>query len=168
MLARMPRWNAIPVLVLCAACASRTPPPESSPPPSAPVAIARPAEAPARPDNSTAPPARSVPPEPLVPGCEHALREYTTGRAAEEINPTAGANSAALNRGTYLSACKLPLETGVRLCVAIRNGRAVGIDVELKPPDAELERCVTEQLLELTFPHREHLDITRTVFAPAP
>jgi hypothetical protein len=97
--------------------------------------------------------------------CEEALIDYEPTEKEEETkSPSAGKYGAVLNRGTYLSHCKVPTTTKLSICAAIQNGSAVGVTVETRPYQPKLAECVAKSVLSLQFPSRPRLDVTKTTF----
>ena len=73
---------------------------------------------------------------------------------------------AVLNTGSYLNGCGVPSSMGVNVCVAVQNGRAVGVTVTTQPHNAGVARCISGKVRGLSFPSHPKLDVTRTSFAP--
>jgi len=101
--------------------------------------------------------------------CEAAVarysEEYKIGGNSGAPDLTAGAYGAVLNKGTYLNSCGVPPSMGVNICVAVQNGRAVGVTVSTDPPNGGIQSCVAGQVRSLGFPAHPRLDVTRTSFA---
>lgn len=91
--------------------------------------------------------------------------EYKIGGNNGPPDLTAGAYGAVLNKGTYLNSCGVPSSTSVNVCVAVQNGRAVGVTVSTDPPSPGLNSCIAGAVRSLGFPSHPRLDITRTSFA---
>ncbi len=91
--------------------------------------------------------------------------EYKIGGNSGPPDLTAGAYGAVLNKGTYLNSCGVPPSTSVNVCVAVQNGRAVGVTVSTDPQSPGLNSCIAGQVRGLGFPSHPRLDITRTSFA---
>lgn len=109
---------------------------------------------------------------PLVAAsCEAAIEsahqdvDLTTGRGAPDI--TRDAYASVLDRGTYLASCDVPSDTGLDLCVAVQDGRAVGVTVTAMPSNLRVVACVRRALSGLAFPVSARMDVARTHFAPA-
>lgn len=73
---------------------------------------------------------------------------------------------AVLNSGSYLNGCGVPSSMGVNVCVAVQNGRAVGVTVRTEPHNAGVAACISRRVRGLSFPSHPKLDVTRTRFAP--
>jgi hypothetical protein len=101
--------------------------------------------------------------------CEAAVarysEEYKIGGNSGPPDLTAGAYGAVLNRGSYLNSCGVPPSMSVNICVAVQNGRAVGVTVTTDPPAPGISSCVAGQVRGLGFPAHPRLDVTRTTFA---
>jgi hypothetical protein len=102
--------------------------------------------------------------------CEAAAAAYT-----EEINPNGGRSppditqaeyAAILEHGRWFEHCGVPAACRLQVCVAVQQGRAVGVTVHTTPWRADIERCVAAAARGLTFPSHPRLDVTRTTFAP--
>jgi eukaryotic-like serine/threonine-protein kinase len=72
---------------------------------------------------------------------------------------------AVLNSGSYLNGCGLPSSTSVDVCVAVQNGRAVGVTIRTEPSNAGVASCISRKVRGLSFPSHPKLDVTRTRFA---
>ncbi len=122
---------------------------------------------------SVAPPPPPSPPltaqGAIGPGasCEAALAAYVED-ASKKAPPDLSATDygRVLNRGEYLSRCGVPTTTAVDLCVAVQNGRAVGVTVHTSPQSSKLDRCLAHVLRGQSFPSHPRLDVVRTRFAP--
>ncbi|MBM4362985.1 MAG: hypothetical protein FJ104_09915 [Deltaproteobacteria bacterium] len=102
--------------------------------------------------------------------CEAAQAAYVEeikmggGKVAPDI--TGAQYASVLNTGSYLNGCGLPSSAGVDVCVAVQNGRAVGVTVRTSPPNAGAQSCISGRLRGMSFPSHPKLDVTRTTFAP--
>ena len=109
---------------------------------------------------------------PIIPGglsCEAARNRYVEEYRIGEKGPpdlTAGQYGAVLNRGTYLNACGVPMNTEVDICAAVQNGRAVGVTVRVKPANGGMASCISGQIRSMSFPANPRMDIAYTHFAP--
>jgi hypothetical protein len=99
--------------------------------------------------------------------CEEAREHYV-----EEIDmqrgggPDLTANDlgSVLNAGAYLAPCDVPATSQVRICVAVKDGVAVGVTVGLTPSDPEIELCVAKQVRTLSFPSNPKMDFVQVRF----
>jgi hypothetical protein len=99
--------------------------------------------------------------------CEEAREHYV-----EEIDmqrgggPDLTANDlgSVLNAGAYLSPCDVPATSQVRICVAVKDGVAVGVTVGLTPTNPEIELCVAKQVRALSFPSNPKMDFVQVRF----
>jgi hypothetical protein len=100
--------------------------------------------------------------------CESAqnayIEEMSVGGPRGQADITAGQYGAILNRGSYFGHCGVPASTGLNICAAVQNGRAVGVTVIAKPRSPGIERCVSAAVRGLSFPSHPKLDVTRTTF----
>lgn len=101
--------------------------------------------------------------------CAQARDFYVASRhraaPGEPPDLTAGAFAAVLNKGTYLNACGVPPDHEVSVCVAVQNGRALGVTVTTKPSSVGLETCVDAAVRAIAFPSHPRMDVATTVFA---
>lgn len=98
--------------------------------------------------------------------CEGARAKYIEDYSKDAPpDLSAGSYGAVLNRGNYLNACSVPSSTEVNICVAVQNGRAVGVTVTSKPSNAGINSCIASQVRALSFPAHPRLDVTNTTFA---
>jgi hypothetical protein len=99
--------------------------------------------------------------------CEEAREHYV-----DEIDmqrgggPDLTANDlgSVLNAGAYLSPCDVPATSQVRICVAVKDGVAVGVTVGLTPSNPEIELCVAKQVRGLSFPSNPKMDFVQVRF----
>mgnify|MGYP007059410519 CR=1 FL=1 len=106
-------------------------------------------------------------PEAQLPSCEQVLQTHVEASSSRGPRDLSHSDfSSVLDRGSYLEACGVPEQASVRICVAIREGSAVGVTVELSPDDADQTECLREQIRGLAFPSHPKLDVVRTTFAP--
>jgi len=105
-----------------------------------------------------------------APSCEAAVAANTEqvvihgGRSPPDI--TQAQYAAILEHGRWFERCGVPAACRLEVCVAVREGRAVGVTVHASPWRADIERCVAAAARGLTFPSHPRLDVTRTTFAP--
>jgi hypothetical protein len=137
-------------------------PPPEAPPPAAPVAPAPP------------PPPRDPVTVKLDGGCEDALSAYVKecmdnaqacreSKGAEQVGTVNYAS--VLNGGAYLDTCKSPASSTVKICAAIRNGRAVAVTVTSTPGDERTASCIGRAVQGLSFTQSPRLDVASTTFA---
>jgi hypothetical protein len=129
-----------------------------------------------KPERSSEPPiAVAIAPSPsragpALPSCEAAIasanQELSFGgrRVAPDLSREAFAG--VLENGAYLSACRVPDQTALEICVAVQGGRAKGVTVVARPQNASLSQCVRRAVGALGFPYSSKLDVTRTRFEP--
>ena len=100
--------------------------------------------------------------------CESAqnayVEEMSIGGPRGQADITGGQYGNVLNRGSYFAHCGVPDSTGLSICAAVQNGRAVGVTVTARPRSPGLERCVAASVRGLSFPSNPKLDVTRTTF----
>lgn len=101
--------------------------------------------------------------------CEAAIakyqEEYTIGGGNGKPDLGAADYGNVLNRGGYLNACGVPSNMGVDICVAVQNGRAVGVTVRTNPSNPGISGCIAGQVRGLGFPSHPRMDVARTSFA---
>ena len=93
------------------------------------------------------------------------VEEINIGGAKVPADITSSQYGAILNGGSYLNGCGLPSSTAVDVCVAVQNGRAVGVTVRTKPSSPGAASCIASHVRGLSFPAHPKLDVTRTSFA---
>lgn len=98
------------------------------------------------------------------PGCQAAFdaseqRVDVAQPTRADVSSTAYA--AALQRVEVLR-CRPKPQTEVAMCVAVAEGKAVGVSVETAPGDAALGRCLVNQVRRMTFPVGQGVDLVRT------
>jgi hypothetical protein len=100
--------------------------------------------------------------------CQAARQSYVEDYSQQGVPPdlTAGAYANVLNNGTkMLSACGVPDTMSVSVCVAVQNGRAVGITVTTSPSNPGISGCIRGQVAGLPFPAHPRLDVSTTTYA---
>ncbi len=93
------------------------------------------------------------------------VEEMNVGGPRGQADITASQYGSILNGGGYLNGCGLPSSTGVDVCVAVQNGRAVGVTVRTRPHNASAASCIASHVRGISFPSHPKLDVTRTSFA---
>ncbi len=100
--------------------------------------------------------------------CESAqnayVEEMNIGGPRGQADITGQQYGSILNRGSYFAHCGVPDSTGLSICAAVQNGRAVGVTVTAKPRNHTIESCVAASVRGLSFPSNPKLDVTRTNF----
>jgi hypothetical protein len=100
--------------------------------------------------------------------CESAqnayVEEMNIGGPRGQADITGQQYGSILNRGSYFAHCGVPESTGLSICAAVQNGRAVGVTVTAKPRNRGIESCVAASVRGLSFPSNPKLDVTRTNF----
>lgn len=99
--------------------------------------------------------------------CELAIakEEDRTGAvgAAHRASPPI---AAIVDSGRWFSGCGSVQRFEVHLCVAVRNGRAVGVTVHTLPAHRDIVRCIANQAWGLSFPKSPQLGVERASFSP--
>jgi hypothetical protein len=105
-------------------------------------------------------------------GCEEAKTAYykeCQGHPTSCADRTKSAGSASygtvLNHGEYLIACGVGPATAVKICAAIRAGRAVAVTVTTTPGDERVSHCIGKAVEAMDFPTSPGLDVASTTFA---
>ncbi|MBI5535673.1 MAG: hypothetical protein HY898_23280 [Deltaproteobacteria bacterium] len=157
------RFASVLALTLCSCGAPQPAPSESLQPVSI---VISPAPASSPPSALRAPRDAAAPPAAPLLSCESVIQSHLEETAGTSSGPdlSAGAYGAVLNQGSYVAACKAPAELTVRVCAAIRQGRAVGVTVRTEPRDEQVEGCIDAPVRAMAFPSSQRLDVTRTVF----
>lgn len=94
---------------------------------------------------------------------EHYIEEIDMNRGGGP-DLTANDLGSVLNAGAYLSPCDVPATSQVRICVAVKDGAAVGVTVGLTPSNPEVELCVAKQVRALSFPSNPKMDFVQVRF----
>jgi hypothetical protein len=92
------------------------------------------------------------------------VEEMSIGGPRGQADITGGQYGSILNRGSYFGHCGVPNATGLNICAAVQNGRAVGVTVVARPRNRGIESCVSAAVRGLKFPSHPKLDVTRTTF----
>jgi hypothetical protein len=119
------------------------------------------------------PPSRDPVTVKLDGGCEDALAAYVkecmdNAKACRESKGTGDVTvnyATVLNGGAYLDTCKSPASSTVKICAAIRNGRAVAVTVTSTPGDEHTASCIGRAVQGLSFTTSPRLDVASTTFA---
>jgi hypothetical protein len=93
------------------------------------------------------------------------VEEINIGGAKVPADITGSQYAAILNGGGYLNGCGLSSSMGVDVCVAVQNGRAVGVTVRTSPHNGGVAGCIAGHVRGMSFPVHPKLDVTRTHFA---
>jgi hypothetical protein len=99
--------------------------------------------------------------------CESAQAAYVeelkmAGGGQADI--TRGQYSSIMNSGSYFSHCGVPFNVAVSICVAVQNGRAVGVTVRTTPNHSS-RSCISSAVRRMSFPSHPKLDVVRVNFA---
>jgi MYXO-CTERM domain-containing protein len=103
-----------------------------------------------------------------LPSCEDAIASNVedAARRPGEKDLSAEDFAAVLNEGAYLTPCSVPDTAAVEVCVAVRDGKPVGVTVTTRPRDTKLADCISAEVAALSFPKHPKMDVARTKFAP--
>ena len=93
------------------------------------------------------------------------VEEMNVGGPKGQADITASQYGSIMNGGGYLNGCGLPSSTAVDVCVAVQNGRAVGVTVRTRPHNGGAAACIASHVRGMSFPAHPKLDVTRTSFA---
>jgi hypothetical protein len=93
------------------------------------------------------------------------VEEMNVGGPKGPADITASQYGSIMNGGGYLNGCGLPSSTAVDVCVAVQNGRAVGVTVRTRPHNGGAAACIASHVRGMSFPVHPKLDVTRTSFA---
>ncbi len=99
--------------------------------------------------------------------CQAAQNAYIeelkmTGGGQADI--TRGQYASIMNSGNYFSHCGVPFSVAVSICVAVQNGRAVGVTVTTTPNHPS-RSCIASAVRRMSFPSHPKLDVVRVNFA---
>jgi hypothetical protein len=103
-----------------------------------------------------------------LPSCEDAIASNVEDASKRPTQKDLSAEdfAAVLNEGSYLGPCNVPETAALEVCVAVRDGKAVGVTVTTRPRDTKLADCVATEVAALSFPKHPKMDVARTKFAP--
>jgi hypothetical protein len=93
------------------------------------------------------------------------VEEMNVGGPKGPADITASQYGSIMNGGGYLNGCGLSSSTAVDVCVAVQNGRAVGVSVRTRPHNGGAAACIASHVRGMSFPAHPKLDVTRTSFA---
>jgi hypothetical protein len=93
------------------------------------------------------------------------VEEIKIGGSGAPADITGSQYASVLNGGGYLNGCGLASSMGVDVCVAVQNGRAVGVTVRTSPHNGGVASCIAGHVRGISFPVHPKLDVTRTHFA---
>ena len=92
---------------------------------------------------------------------------------AEDMSANAGARDlsdgdlgAPLSNGAYVLGCGASHGSVVKVHVAVRNGRAMGVSAEVKPPNAAVASCVERHVRGLSWPSTSKRFGAHTTYNP--
>ncbi len=74
--------------------------------------------------------------------------------------------SKVVDNGRWFKDCGSVKLFEVHVCVAVRNGRAVGVTARTLPAHRAIVTCIANQAWALRFPHNPKLVVARASFAP--
>jgi hypothetical protein len=153
------------------------PPPSLAPPKVAARAAApQPTEpevsAPYQPPPAAAAPMRETRPATAVAGmsCEAAFAAASQAVDFGASGRGARSRSADVPRTAYASLlenerfdqCRMDEAVDIQICVAVKNGHAVGVTVTTRPGNPALSTCVAARVRRLGFPVSAQMDLVRT------
>jgi hypothetical protein len=97
-------------------------------------------------------------------GAQSAYVEEMKMGGGGQADISRGQYSSIMNSGAYFSHCGVPNNVAVSICVAVQNGRAVGVTVSTTPNHGS-RACITSAVRNLKFPSHPKLDVVRASFA---
>jgi hypothetical protein len=71
---------------------------------------------------------------------------------------------APLNSGGFMAGCGLPSSANADVCVAIKQGRPLGVSVVVSPKNNRVAACIDRAARRVKFPASEKLDVVHTKF----
>jgi hypothetical protein len=102
------------------------------------------------------------------PSCEAAAasthEQLMIGQSDPSPDLSREAIAAVLDSGVWIVRCDVPFSTTVELCVAIKEGKVVGVSVDSRPKNLQLDLCLKRRAFGLQFPYSTRLDLARTRF----
>jgi hypothetical protein len=100
--------------------------------------------------------------------CEAAVNAYVEeinmGGGKGQADITQGQYASIMNNGSYFAGCGVPSSTGINICAAVQNGRAVGVTVTTRPNSPGLNSCIAGGVRRISFPAHPKLDVVRVSF----
>jgi hypothetical protein len=120
------------------------------------------------PSSRTAALAPDVPDSGGLPSCEAAAAaaKQDIDFAHRDTTPDLSRDAIAqvLDNGVWIARCDIPMSTAIDLCVAIQNGKVIGVSVSSRPASAAINRCVKRRAMGLHFPYSSRVDVAKTHF----
>ena len=125
---------------------------------------------------------------PAGPGCEEVYAAYLAEHPARDVQAeealdgstgdagaaertreqaatlSTEAYGAVLSHGSYFLHCDAPETLEIKICAAIRHGRALGVSVETNPSDPRVDACIDRAVRRLRFLTSSQMELTRTFF----
>jgi hypothetical protein len=83
------------------------------------------------------------------------------GGGADLTNAQLGAP---LNSGQFMSGCPLPGSANADICVAVKQGKPVGVSVKVTPKNNQAATCIDRAARRVHFPASDKLDVVHTHF----
>jgi hypothetical protein len=77
---------------------------------------------------------------------------------------TAAQLGAPLNSGQFMAGCGLPDSAHANICVAVKNGKALGVSVGVTPKNNRVATCIDRAARKVRFPVSDKLDVVKTAF----
>jgi len=71
---------------------------------------------------------------------------------------------APMRTSSFFSGCGLPNSSNADICVAVKNGKPVGVSVVVTPGNNRLAACIDRSTRRLSFPASEKLDVVHQKF----
>jgi hypothetical protein len=65
---------------------------------------------------------------------------------------------------SFFASCGLPESSSAEICVAVKNGKPVGVSVAVTPANNRLAACIDRATRRLSFPASAHLDVIHQKF----
>jgi hypothetical protein len=99
--------------------------------------------------------------------CEKAIDENPSEikmGAKQTKDLTAEQLGAPMNNSAFMSKCGLPDSSNAEICVAVKQGKPLGVSVKVAPTNNKVAACIDHATRKLSFPRSEKLDVVKQSF----
>lgn len=69
-----------------------------------------------------------------------------------------------MKTSTFMSSCGLPDSSNADICVAVKNGKVLGVSVKVTPQNNKVAACIDKSTRRLGFPKSDKLDVVKQHF----
>ena len=100
--------------------------------------------------------------------CEKAMDEnpqtIDMGKKGSKPDLTNEQLGAPMKSSTFFSSCGLADSANADICVAVKNGKPLGVSVKVTPKNNKVAACIDKATRRLSFPQSEKLDVVKQHF----